>query len=241
MASGSPTHPMSRGVLHIHVLDLADGTLEQLTRLPEGADQPNWSSDGAQLVFHSGPSVHIMDADGGNEREVARGLDNYNAFKHPSLSPDGKVVVFDRNNEIDAIGVDGTNMRSVVQNWTTTEETPAISPDGFLVAYSVWCVAGEPDPMAGQQIAVVPFAGYAADPCKVTFATAPSAGHARHPAWGPEDWIAFERSATPEPTNGTQIAITKGPGSEPCNVVSGPWQNLNPIWAPEGWEPPPAQ
>jgi Tol biopolymer transport system component len=219
------------GSLQIHLLNIASGKRTQLTRLSAPADEPSWSADGKHIVFHSGPSIYIMDANGENIWEIAGGLDDFNAYRHPSLSADGSVVVFDRNNEIDAINVDGTGKRYIVQNWTTTEEAPAISRDGQNVAFSVRCSA------PGLQIGVVPFAGYAADPCNVTFATSEPMVSARHPAWGPRDFLAFECSASAgSVSQATEIVITAGPGHEPCLVVGGPFRNHNPSWAPEGFE-----
>jgi Tol biopolymer transport system component len=220
------------GSLQIYALDLKGGQRTQLTHQAGGADQPNWSVDGKQILFHSGASVYIMDANGENVTLIATGLDDFNAYKYPTLSPDGSEVVFDRNNEIDAVHVDGTQQRFVVQNWTTTEETPAISPDGYNVAYAVRCGS------SAEQIAVVPLAGYTADPCAVTFATSPAIGSARRPAWGPDAILAFERS-TPsgDATASTNIAITEGPGKQPCTVTDGAFQSKNPNWAPENFEP----
>jgi Tol biopolymer transport system component len=191
------------------------------------ADQANWSADGKILVFHSGSAIFSIDADGQNEREIARGLDNFNAYKYPSLSPDAQFVVFDRNNEINVTRIDGSGQRYVVQNWTTTEETPSVSPDGYNVAYAVLCSSKE-------QIGIVPFAGIANDPCKVTFATDGSSGRARRPAWGPDGIIAYERG---DADSGVRIAITTGPGSTPCDVTAGPGQQLNPTWAPKDFAP----
>jgi len=218
------------GKFQIYIRDLASEKVTRLTDRAEGADQPNWSADGKLLVFHSGSAIFSIDATGQNEREIARGLDDFNAYKYPALTPDAKQVVFDRNNEINVIDIDGRNQRYVVQNWTTTEETPAVSPDGFNVAYAVSCGIVE-------QIAVVPLAGLARDPCMVSFATSAESGAARRPAWGPNGMLAYERGTVTE-TTGVRIALTKGPGSTPCDVVSGSGQNRNPTWAPEAFELP---
>jgi Tol biopolymer transport system component len=224
------------GSMQIHVMDLSTRQVTQLTSvLPGvdggtvsgGADQPSWSQDDRQIVFHDGASVYIMAADGTGARILATGLDAFNAYKYPSLSRDGTEVLVDRNNEIDAIKVDGTGTRYVVQNWTTTEETPALSPDGVNVAFAVGCSPGE-------QLAVTPFAGYAADPCKTAQITPASAGtRARRPAWGPAGVVAFERSSGGQAP--FAIAISTAPGSQPCDLIGGAADNRDPSWAPAGF------
>lgn len=218
------------GTLQIHAMDLMSGAVTQLTSLPAGADQPSWSTDDAQIVFHSGPSVYVMAADGTGVRVVATGLDDFNAYKYPSLSLDGTEVVFDRNNEINAHMMTGSGQRYIVQNWTTTEETPSVSPDGVNVAYAVYCSTVE-------QIVVVPFAGPAPGPCVGVIATPVSAGSARRPAWGTTTVLAFERSASsPYGAFPANISISTSPGSDPCDVVGPPGDNRNPSWAPVGYE-----
>ena len=214
----------SSGSFQVHIRDLKTGETKQLTQRTEGADQPSWSADGKQLVFHSGSAIFIVDATGDNQRELARGDDNFNAYKYPVLSPNGLEVVFDRNNEINALSLAGGEKRYVVQNWTTLEETPAISRDGFQVAFGVGCGSVE-------RIGVVPLAGYAADPCKVSFATRVDTGAARRPAWGPDNVLAYERGDQ-ESASGISISIVRELGGAPCDVVPG-GANHNPHWAPD--------
>lgn len=218
------------GAMQIHVMALAQKSITQLTTLPAGADQPSWSADDTKLVFHSGASVYVMNADGSSPQIVGTGLDDFNAYKYPSLSLDGTQVVFDRNNEIDARKMDGSGQRYVVQNWTTTEETPAVSPDGLNVAYAVACGPAE-------HIAVTPYAGPATAPCTPTRVTPASAGSCRRPAWGGVQLLAFERSASSDGNmNPSVIAVSTSPGSDPCNITSH-GNSHNPSWAPDGFQP----
>jgi hypothetical protein len=219
------------GSMQIHKMDLVQGNVTQLTSLTAGADEPSWSADDKSIVFHSGPSVYVMGADGSNPQVLGTGIDDFNAYKYPSLSLDGTEVMFDRNNEIDARKVDQSGQRYVVQNWTTTEETPALSPDGLIAAYGVFCDAVE-------QIASTPFAGYAADPCKTQRVTPVSAGAARRPAWGSSQFMAFERSASSSADiNPAVISVSLSPGSVPCDIVGAPGDNRDPNWAPPGFSP----
>lgn len=219
------------GSMQIHVMDLAQGGVKQLTFLAAGADEPSWSGDDSKIVFHSGPSVYVMTADGSNPEVLGTGLDDFNAYKYPSLSLDGTEVMFSRNNEIDARKVNESAQRYVVQNWTTTEETPALSPDGRLVAYGVGCDGLE-------VVAVTPFSENAPDPCATQRVTPLAAGSARRPSWATNDAIAFERSATSDNRLATAvISVTEAPGSAPRNIVGPPGDNRNPSWAPVGFQP----
>ncbi len=134
------------GTMQIYTMNLASKTVQQLTSLAAGADQPSWSRDDSLIAFHSAASVYLMNPDGSNARILATGVDsNLNAYQYPSFSADGKQLVFDRGNEIDALNLDGTGFRYIVQNSTTTEETPAVSPDGVTIAFGVSCSAAERD------------------------------------------------------------------------------------------------
>jgi hypothetical protein len=139
--------------------------------------------------------------------------------------------MFSRNNEIDARKANESAQRYVVQNWTTTEETPALSPDGRLVAYGVGCDGLE-------VIAVTPFSGYAPDPCATQRVTPLSAGSARRPSWATRDVIVFERSVTSDKQLTTAvISVTEAPGSDPHDIVGPPGDNRNPNWAPVDFQP----
>lgn len=233
------------GTMQIYTMNLASKTVRQLTSLQAGADQPSWSRDDSQIAFHSAASVYLMNADGSNARILHSGDDsNLNADKHPSFSADDKQVIFDRGNEIDALDVDGTGFRYIVQNWTTNEEAPALSPDGVTVAFAVECSA-----VLQEQIEVTGFACYLSDPCKGEFVTpsmSPGPDHsADKPAWGPAGVIAFEHGNPASPgINGppaiaypAAIGVSVAPGSTPCDLVTGPGDSRNPNWAPAGFQP----
>ena len=216
------------GSMQIHVMDLARRGVRQLTFLPAGADEPSWSRDDSQIVFHSGASVYVMSADGGNPRVLATGPDNFNAYRYPSFSLDGREVMLSRGNEIDALKLGDSAKRYVVQNWTTTEETPALSGDGRLVAFGVVCGPVE-------VLAMTTFADYAPDPCATQRVTLAAAGVARRPSWAGNDAIAFEH--TVPPGTAAAIAITSAPGSQPQDIVGPPGDHRDPSWAPVGFRP----
>jgi TolB protein len=56
----------------------------------DSSDSPCWSPDGKQIAFERGGSIFVMDADGTNERALARGGWNLS----PTWSPDGTRIAF---------------------------------------------------------------------------------------------------------------------------------------------------
>jgi len=62
------------GTMQIYAMDLAKGGVTQLTSRDAGADQPSWSGDDSRILFHSGPSVYVMAADGSHPEVLATGL-----------------------------------------------------------------------------------------------------------------------------------------------------------------------
>jgi hypothetical protein len=88
----------ARGGTEICRLDPRDGSMTALTH----SDPAVWdfraseSPDGQQIVFcraatGAAPAVWVMDADGGNAREITRGIDNRGA-DHPRWLPAAKVI-----------------------------------------------------------------------------------------------------------------------------------------------------
>ena len=93
----------------------------------------------AQIVFMSRrdgkPEVYVMDADGGNPRNLTNNRDN---DWWPSGSPDGKRIVFvserDGNREIYVMDADGRNPQNLT-NDHNEDRYPSWSPDGKRIAF----------------------------------------------------------------------------------------------------------
>jgi TolB protein len=226
------------GSNQIYIEDLATGGLVQLTTIPAGADQPSWSPDSSRIAFHSGASVWIMAADGSGQRVVATGLDDgINPAEYPSVSLDGTQVVFEGPGGIGVARLDKTGTRYIVPNVAAIGETPAVSPDGTLVAFAVAC------DQRSELIAIAPFAGDAGAPCALPQITPPS-GHARRPAWGPAGVVAFELTqpifpGASNPGGGApaSIAAIAPDAGAWCELAGPPADNRNPSWAPAGYRP----
>jgi Tol biopolymer transport system component len=214
-----------KGAAQIFTLDLAAGAIKQLTNQPEGADQPSFSHDGKLVAFHSGASVYIVGVDGAGATLIGTGLDSFNAYMWPHFSRDDAELVFDRNNEINAINVQSHAFRRIVQNTTTIEKSPAVSPDGVDVAYQVFCDSG------GPSIWTTPFSTLT-DACKGRRVTPPGdTNDSQRPAWGTNGVLAYER--IDKATNLGAIAIiSRAAGSQPCVLTPAGSDNRNPAWSP---------
>lgn len=211
----------------IYLLYLASNQVTKVTHRAEGADQSRFSPDGELITFHSGASVYIIRPDGTEETLVATGLDSFNAYFWPAFSADGQQLVFDRNNEINAVRLDGSGFRMVVRNWTTTIKSPSVSPGGGEIAYQVYCDDG------GPSIWTTPFSTVT-DPCGGRRLTPPGQPPSQRPAWGPDNWFAYERvdKASNVATIGL-ISRTEGvprilTSDAPGSVAA---DNRNPSWS----------
>lgn len=120
-----------------------DGT--GVTRIAAGTD-PSFAPDGSKIVV-GGPSISMMDPDGGNIVKLADG-----GF-HPTFSPDGSRIAFTRGGVIYVVSTDGgeprplTGAPDTVGPDLTSSQHPAFSPDGSKIAFTrantVWEMAAD--------------------------------------------------------------------------------------------------
>ena len=115
-----------------------DGT--DLRMLGEGHD-PCLSPDGKKIVYtgqaSGGVTVFVMDADGGNKRQLVKESNSWGAV-FPSWSPDGKQIVYSFKAgealELFLVAADGSNLRQLTHLGKVA--TPAAwSPDGQWISF----------------------------------------------------------------------------------------------------------
>jgi len=120
----------------------ADSVLLRLTDNPATDVRPMWSPDEQTIAFQSNRngsfSIWLMDAGGGNQREILPGESD---DRHPAWSPDGTQLAFDSDasgrREIWVIERDGQNLRQLT-SLDALSNFPSWSPDGSKIAFYMY-------------------------------------------------------------------------------------------------------
>jgi hypothetical protein len=139
----------------VAIIDMASGTVEELGSTRGIAAWPSWSPDGSHLAFNH----HVVDADGGNLRQIApdtlfTGLfgEAGTSYSAPQWSPDGSLIAFasfndtfptnppERNSQrlmdIYVVRPDGADLQRL-----TTDTVPPLGtndPGDFGAAFPTW-------------------------------------------------------------------------------------------------------
>ncbi|MDD2695404.1 MAG: DPP IV N-terminal domain-containing protein, partial [Anaerolineales bacterium] len=134
------------GTIQVWLMDLDGSNLKQLTNLAEGACQPDWSPDGARLVFTSpckgnkesypGAGLFIINVDGTNLTP----LPNVPGGDYdPAWSPDGNFIAFTSlrtsgRPRLYLINLVDLSVERLSQPYAIDMQ-PAWSPDGMRIAF----------------------------------------------------------------------------------------------------------
>jgi hypothetical protein len=192
----------------LHVVD-ADGRNRALLAFGPVAS-PDWSPDGRSLTFERFGLIHRIDADGTDERRLARG-------RSPAWSPGGRRIAFvsDRGGTDDLFAVRATGGGLVqLTSGLGSETDPSWAPNGRRLAY-VTDEAGAPE------VALLEIASRKTAPLTNDRATA--AG----PGWSPDG----RRIAYVSDRDGLDaVWSVAASGGAPRRVALGPAER--PRWRP---------
>ena len=132
-----------RFVTDLYIINVDGSGLTNLTSdLDDDIRDAVWSPDGSRIAFSTGGDLYVMDADGGNRRQITTGDEQ--DFQ-PDWSPDGSRIAFSRilnpnHIQIFVIAADGTDERQVTDvapNPVFSHSTgPDWSPDGQRIAFA---------------------------------------------------------------------------------------------------------
>jgi CubicO group peptidase (beta-lactamase class C family) len=123
----------SDGGRHLRVM-AADGTADR--RVSGAVDEPwwpTWSPDGTRLAYESGGVIYVIPAAGGDPIRLP--IPQIRVTRFPAWAP-GTDIAFSSDGDIYATTEDGTNLRRLTET-STTETTPAWSPDGATIAFEL--------------------------------------------------------------------------------------------------------
>mgnify|MGYP000085352709 CR=1 FL=1 len=141
------------GVPQIYVVDVDGTDVQPLTNLANGACEPTWSPDGAQLVFispcparaefyenfYDNSGLYIVNADGSGLKALSNAP---GGDFNPAWSPDGKRIAFaslrDGRKEIYVLNLESGVVIRLTNSTSDTENTqPSWSRDGKMITYTV--------------------------------------------------------------------------------------------------------
>jgi TolB protein len=101
--------------------------------------QPVWSPDGARIAYQRFGEIHVVDADGRNDRRLTRRSPGLHwPASSPAWSPDGRTIAFSGTRDVLTVPAGGGAIRNLTrsaESWRGNF-TPAYSPDGRTIAFS---------------------------------------------------------------------------------------------------------
>ena len=192
---------------------------------------PVWSPDGTRIAFdaeHDGVTdVFVMDADGGNVRQVTHDTAYHWSFQ-PTWSPDGTQLAFIHglNGECcrtAVVGADGTQQHDITTGENAYDMYPAWSPDGSSITITRADAEGD-----AEIYAVAP------DGSGLHQITNNPVGVSFGGAWSPDgSRLAF---VAQRPDGSGQLDLVDADGSNLVELADGDgtaWDG-RPTWSPDG-------
>jgi Tol biopolymer transport system component len=231
----------------VFVMDADGGDPRQLTEEVDGlmSGQPTWSSDGRELAFVRGESVHstvpsrfgdlmLMSADGADVRRLVPG-----PAQNPHWSADGRMIVYvlgtnlasqDGTAEIHVVDVETGTSRQLTKTPLLHESAPVWSPDGSLIAFARWTNATQFDGKATIHVMRPDGTGERLVLAHEHFASGPS-----RLSWSPDGrMLAFETSASRECSVIALVGVRDGSVRRLTSCARPAETAVGPAWQPAG-------
>jgi Tol biopolymer transport system component/pimeloyl-ACP methyl ester carboxylesterase len=192
----------------------ADGTrLTQMAGPLTDGLPVKWSPDGKRIAFTYEGDVHVVDADGTNDRTIASG-------SHPSWSPDGSKIAFEKLSDIYVIGADGTGETNLTNDQAGSSRLSwsPWSPDAAMIAFVS-------DRDGNNEVYVMNADG--TNQTNLTNDPADDGG----PSWSPDgSLIAF----VSERDGNDEVYVMNADGTDQTNLTNSPANDGAPAWQPVG-------
>ena len=129
------------------------GNAKRLTYDAKSDKTPSFSPNGKKIVWERGENLHLMNADGSNQRKIPNTFhSNYEIGRYgsyggnPAFSASGRKIIFDKNKNIWTINPDGTGLTRITNaapggtcQQTPTFVHPVWSPVSNKIAFSYLC------------------------------------------------------------------------------------------------------
>ncbi len=139
LTTGSPAQGQPRLISTLETVPLASKDRRVVWTTPNLIEAPNWSHDGASLLFNSRGHLHRIPVAGGKPQSIDTGFATRCTSNH-GISPDGATLVIsdpsqgDRKSRLYTLPITGGTPKLI------TEAAPSYwhgwSPDGRTLAYS---------------------------------------------------------------------------------------------------------
>jgi Tol biopolymer transport system component len=151
------------GLPDIYVVNTDGSELRQVTTDPATDQYPQWSSDGATIVYdNAGKHEDQADAQFSTTAEIwtvpadgsgapTRVTHDQTRDSSPSFSPDGTQIAYFHEGEVWTMSADGSHRRHLVWNGEGGF-TPRWSPDGKTIAFSYYIPRYRPTVQLGQDL-----------------------------------------------------------------------------------------
>ncbi len=199
------------------------GDAKNLTNHPAADTMPAWSPDGRHIAFSSdragGNNLFLMDADGGNLRQLTHEKAGVGCFS-ATWSSDGKRIAYSRaegdGHEVWVVGADGKRPHRLASR----AGHPTWSPDGKQIAF-----VSVADGFAQSRLCVMNANGSHVHPLTTDYRGT------MYPAWSPDgQWIVFSCMAD----GVLELFLIHPDGAGLRRLTYLGWMNAFPAWSADG-------